>query len=82
MHLQILATLPDFQRRGHGTSLCKWAMDRVRTEKLNDMSVMASPMGYELYTWLGFECVGTFFVQVTGEEEKLTLEAMMYRPKS
>jgi GNAT superfamily N-acetyltransferase len=81
MHLQILATLPAFQRRGHGTSLCKWSMDRVRKEGLKDLSVMASPMGYELYTWLGFDHVGSFTIQVPGEEEKIVLEAMMYRPK-
>ncbi|KAM7200099.1 hypothetical protein V8F20_005520 [Naviculisporaceae sp. PSN 640] len=80
MHMQILATLPDFQRRGHGSSLCKWAMETVRRERLKDMSVMASPMGYELYTWLGFHCVERFYIQVPGEEERLTLEAMIYKP--
>lgn len=80
MHLQILATLPEFQRRGHGSSLCRWAMELVRRELLKDMSVMASPMGHELYTWLGFEHVGTFYIQVPGEKEKLVLQAMMYRP--
>ncbi|KAK4465877.1 hypothetical protein QBC42DRAFT_260594, partial [Cladorrhinum samala] len=34
IHLQILATLPDYQRRGHATSLCHWAMDLVRRESL------------------------------------------------
>jgi ribosomal protein S18 acetylase RimI-like enzyme len=80
IHLQILATLPGFQRRGHGSSLCRWGMERVRLDSLRDMSVMASPMGYELYTWLGFETVGTFYIQVPGEDEKIVLRAMMYRP--
>lgn len=80
MHMQILATLPEFQRRGHGSSLCKWAMEVVWRERLKDMSVMASPMGYELYTWLGFHCVERFYIQVPGEEEKLVLEAMIYKP--
>ncbi|KAK0721966.1 hypothetical protein B0T26DRAFT_739299 [Lasiosphaeria miniovina] len=80
IHLQILATLPDYQRRGHGTSLCRWAMELVRKEGLQDMTVMASPMGYELYTWLGFETISTFIIQVPGENERLTLVAMMYRP--
>jgi ribosomal protein S18 acetylase RimI-like enzyme len=78
-HLQILATLPEFQRRGHGSSLCRWAMELVRRDKLKDMSVMASPMGYELYKWLGFERVGTFYIHVPGEDQKLVLQAMMYR---
>jgi ribosomal protein S18 acetylase RimI-like enzyme len=80
IHLQILATLPDFQRRGHGSSLCKWAMELVMRDALNDMSVMASPMGNELYTWLGFENVGTFHIQIPGESQRLVLHAMMYRP--
>ncbi|KAK4183082.1 hypothetical protein QBC35DRAFT_130313 [Podospora australis] len=81
IHLQILATLPDFQRRGHATSLCRWAMDLVRRENLKDISVMASPMGADLYNWLGFDTCGTFYIQVPGEEERLTLQAMMYKPK-
>ncbi|KAL2267133.1 hypothetical protein VTJ83DRAFT_4410 [Remersonia thermophila] len=80
MHLQILATLPQFQRRGHGSALCRWAMDLVRRDSLRHMSVMASPMGRELYTFLGFAWVGSFWIQVPGEEEKLVLQAMMYRP--
>ena len=80
LHLQILATLPLFQRRGHATSLCAWAMERVRRDALNDMSVMASPMGHRLYTRLRFEEAGTFYVQVPGEEERLVLRAMVYKP--
>lgn len=56
-------------------------MDLVRRESLKDMSVMASPMGYDLYTWLGFDCLGTFCIQVPGEEERITLQAMKYVPK-
>lgn len=80
IHLQILATLPEFQRRGHGSALCRWAMDLVRTDALRHMSVMASPMGYELYKFLGFEWVAEFCIQVPDEEEKVVLQAMMYRP--
>lgn len=55
-------------------------MDLVRKEALKDLSVMASPMGYQLYKSLGFELAGTFFIQVPGEEERVVLQAMMYRP--
>lgn len=82
IHLQILATLPEFQRRGHASSLCKWGMKMVHQERLKDISVMASPMGHSLYTWLGFSLVGTFHIQVAGEEEMLTLHAMKYVPDS
>lgn len=80
IHLQILATLPEYQRRGHASSLCRWAMELARRDSLNDISVMASPMGYALYTWLGFDCLGTFVIQVPGEDEKVVLRAMIYRP--
>lgn len=78
LHLQILATLPDFQRRGHATALCRWGMDVIRRETLKDISLMASPMGYHLYARLGFDHVTTVIIQVPGEEEKLTLQAMKY----
>lgn len=55
-------------------------MELVRRDSLKDLSVMASPMGHELYLWLGFEKVGIFCIQVPGEEEKLVLKAMMYKP--
>ncbi|KAK0636570.1 hypothetical protein B0T17DRAFT_519413 [Bombardia bombarda] len=80
MHLQILATLPQYQRRGHASSLCKWAMRLVRRESLKYMSVHASPMGRALYSSLKFKTVATFDIQVPNEKEKLTLEAMMYKP--
>ncbi|KAK0645706.1 hypothetical protein B0T16DRAFT_436825 [Cercophora newfieldiana] len=80
IHLQILATLPAFQRRGHGSSICKWAMSLARDENLKDISVMASPMGHELYNWLGFQRVGEFPIRVPDEEVELTLVAMMYDP--
>ena len=78
LHLQILATLPEFQRRGHATKLCRWGMDVIRRESLKDISVMASPMGYYLYARLGFDHIATVIIQVPGEEEKLTLQAMKY----
>ncbi|KAK3398308.1 hypothetical protein B0T20DRAFT_353359 [Sordaria brevicollis] len=78
LHLQILATLPEFHRRGHATTLCRWGMDVIRRESLKDISVMASPMGYNLYAHLGFSHVATVIIQVPGEEEKLTLQAMKY----
>ncbi|GAB1319222.1 N-acetyltransferase domain-containing protein [Madurella fahalii] len=81
VHLQILGTLPEFQRRGHASSLCRWAMELALRDSLKDISVMASPMGYNLYTWLGFKKVATFYIQVPGEEERVVLQAMMYTPE-
>ena len=81
IHLQILATHTQFQNRGHGSAICRWAMNLVDKERLANLSVMASPMGFKLYTWLGFERVDSFIIRVPGEESFLTLQAMMYRPK-
>lgn len=80
MHLQILATLPDYQRRGHASALCRSAMELVGRESLKHLSVMASPMGHGLYMWLGFEMAGAFYIQAPGEQERLVLQAMMYKP--
>ncbi|KAK3933868.1 hypothetical protein QBC46DRAFT_274929 [Diplogelasinospora grovesii] len=78
LHLQILGTLREHRRQGHGKSLCKWGMNLVREEGLEGMSVMASPMGRELYTSLHFRRVGNIHIQV-GDENGVHLEAMMYR---
>ena len=80
IHLQILATLPKYQRHGYASLLCGWAVEVLYQGSLQGISVMASPMGYNLYANLGFKEVGTFCIQIRGEREKLTLTAMMYRP--
>ncbi|KAK3940278.1 hypothetical protein QBC46DRAFT_364202 [Diplogelasinospora grovesii] len=82
LHLQVLATLPEFQRRGHASALCRWGMEEIQREGLKDISVMASPMGYALYTHLGFETVAKFYIQVPGEKERLTIVAMMYKARN
>ncbi|KAK1836858.1 hypothetical protein QBC39DRAFT_367062 [Podospora conica] len=85
IHLQILATLRSFRGRGHASSICQWAMDLVcsESEALKDVSVMASPMGFGLYKHLQFTELEAFDVHIPGEEERLTLRAMIYRrPKT
>lgn len=84
IHLQILATLPGFRGRGHASSICRWAMKLVcsESESLKDVSVMASPMGFDLYRQLKFTELESFPVHIPGEEERLTLRAMIYRPKT
>ncbi|KAK3943900.1 hypothetical protein QBC46DRAFT_240792, partial [Diplogelasinospora grovesii] len=78
LHLQILSTLPDHRRAGYGSALCNWAMNLVREEGLKGMSVMASPMGCELYTRLGFVRVGSVHIHIEGDDESVNLEAMIY----
>lgn len=79
LHLRIMATHPDYQRRGAGTMLCNWGISEVQ-KKNSRISVFASPMGKLLYTHLGFEELGVVVVQVEGEEEKLIIPAMLYEP--
>lgn len=77
IQLQVLATHPDYQRRGYATRLCKWGIDVARA---NDryIIVFASPMGKSLYSHLGFRQVADVPVQADGEKEKVVLSAMMY----
>lgn len=79
VHLRILATHPNFQRRGAGTALCRWGMEFAR-EGNEPLTVFASPMGQKLYTSLGFESLGSVPVQVEGEEQRLAIEAMIRHP--
>jgi GNAT superfamily N-acetyltransferase len=77
LHLGMICTLPDYQRRGAGTMQCKWGLDLAKEKKL-EVTLFASPMGRLLYEHLGFDVRGTVIVQVKGEEEKLTIKAMAY----
>jgi len=64
-YLKTLAVLPKFQRRGVGTALIKWGMEKARVngEKLY---VDASYVGKPLYLKLGFIEVGGFLVGDSG----------------
>ncbi|MBE3040990.1 GNAT family N-acetyltransferase [Candidatus Bathyarchaeota archaeon] len=82
LHLRILATHPDFQRRGAGSALCRWGMEYAGNRE-EPLTLFSSPMGQKLYLYLGFKYRGkTVTVQVEGETEKLSIRAMNYRIKS
>ncbi|KAI1769912.1 acyl-CoA N-acyltransferase [Hypoxylon cercidicola] len=76
IHLWLLATHPHFRRRGAGTRLCRWGLERASRMTLHT-TVLASPMGKRLYEGLDFTICGSFIIQADGEEEKLKLWAMM-----
>ncbi|KAI2602325.1 acyl-CoA N-acyltransferase [Hypoxylon sp. NC1633] len=80
IHLWLLATLPDFRRRGAGTRLCRWGLEQA-SQRLLHATVLASPMGKRLYEELSFATCGSFIVQAGGETEKLEIWAMSY-PKT
>ncbi|CAH0037033.1 unnamed protein product [Clonostachys rhizophaga] len=75
VHLQILGTHPDYQRRGAASTLLRYGIQQAREEKL-PITLLASPMGQPLYATFGFEDRGKVFVQLDGEEDKVTLDAM------
>lgn len=78
LHLWLLATHPDFRRHGAATMLCNWGLDKAQESTKNGvLSVFASPLGKRLYERLGFETLGSFLIQVDGEEEKLRIECML-----
>jgi GNAT superfamily N-acetyltransferase len=80
IHLQILGTHPDYQRRGYGSALCAWGMKRAQQDNVA-ISLLASPMGFKLYLALGFEDLGKVTVQVKGETEAIVLRPMSYVPE-
>lgn len=78
IHLRVLAVRPDFQRRGAGAALCRRVLERAREQK-RSVTLIASPMGRSLYSSLGFSYEGTVIIQTEGEEEKLSVGAMVFR---
>ncbi|OTA57912.1 acyl-CoA N-acyltransferase [Hypoxylon sp. EC38] len=77
IHLWLLATHPDFRRRGAGTRLCRWGLEQASQRSLYT-TVLASPMGRSLYEELSFVESGSFVVQIDGEAEKLKIWAMTH----
>ncbi|KAH7377964.1 acyl-CoA N-acyltransferase [Cadophora sp. MPI-SDFR-AT-0126] len=80
VHLWLLATHPDFRRRGAGTMLCNWGTERA-TEKGWVLTVLASPMGNKLYQELGYKLVGQFTVRADHEEESLEIYCLVKKTK-
>ncbi|KAF2404617.1 acyl-CoA N-acyltransferase, partial [Trichodelitschia bisporula] len=77
LQLQILATHPDYQRRGAGTALCKWGMAFAQKWGMV-VTVFASPMGKKLYRRLGFQTMARIEMRVPDEMESVAPVAMSY----
>jgi predicted acetyltransferase len=80
VQLQILATHPQYHRLGAGTALCNWGLKMSRLEKVV-VAVFASPMGRKLYSCLGFQPISNVVIQAPGEEEHISIQAMIYQPE-
>ena len=77
VELRHLATHPDFQSQGAGTRLLEWGIKLARTE-MKPITVFSSPLGTKLYTKVGFKLLDFVTIQVPGEEEKVSLDVMIY----
>ncbi len=80
VHLQILATHFDHLGHGYAMKLVKWGTSLGGTEALK-VKLLASTMGFPIYTHLGFKNCGMVVVQMPDEVEKITMHAMEYDPK-
>ena len=58
VHLWLLATHPDYRRRGAATMLCQWGFEKVK-EKSWIVPLFASPLGKLLYEHLGYELLAS-----------------------
>ena len=76
LHLRVLATHPDYQRRGAATQHCKWGMKPAKEQDVA-IALFSSSVGNESSLWqkfyshIGFETLARLCVQVEGEKEKL-----------
>ena len=80
IHLWLLATHPDFRRRGVGTMLCNWGTEKA-IEKGWVLTVLASPMGNKLYQELGYKLVGQFTIRADHEDESLEIYCLVKKTK-
>ncbi|KAK3386827.1 hypothetical protein B0H63DRAFT_468443 [Podospora didyma] len=80
MFLKILLCHPDYQRKGAGQALTTWGINRAKALGLNT-TVFASPMGHRLYKKLGFQPIGSFRVQLVGDEDFLEIPALIFKPQ-
>ena len=76
LHLWMLITHPNFRRRGAGSQLCNWGVEESARRGGWILTVMASPMGKDLYEHLGCSLVGCETAQVDVEEEKVDIYAL------
>jgi len=75
----MLATFPEYQRRGAGAQLTRWGIEKAKSEGYA-VTVFADPSATEMYRRQCFEVLGMVHTQVDGEEESTELAAMAYAP--
>lgn len=78
LRLKILGVHPDHWRRGIGSELVRWGMNRASEEGI-PVTLVAGSQGLHLYSRLGFKTLGEYVTQVSGEEECVKSYGMVYK---
>lgn len=76
-YLKVLCVHPNYQRKGIGTVLVNWGLDRARARG-QKVYLEASEFGKGLYRRLGFEEVGT--LEIEDGEFRLETPCMLWDP--
>ncbi|RII16849.1 hypothetical protein CUC08_Gglean003295 [Alternaria sp. MG1] len=76
-YLSLLATHPDYRRRGAGTALTQWGIDQAMTAGF-DVGLEASPMGFPLYQHLGFIHLEDHVLKADNDSTSVVLRIMVY----
>jgi GNAT superfamily N-acetyltransferase len=76
-YLILLATHPDYRRRGAGTALTQWGIIQALTAGV-DVGLEASPMGFPLYLHLGFVLLEDLVIKADDDPTSVLLRVMVY----
>ncbi|PQE20516.1 Acyl- N-acyltransferase protein [Rutstroemia sp. NJR-2017a BBW] len=80
LYLRILGTHPDYRRRGFGSRLLKWGVDRATRDEVV-ICLMSTKSGYPLYIACGFKELESIRIQAEGEEVFVVMRRMVYIPE-
>ncbi|KAI5921283.1 acyl-CoA N-acyltransferase [Camillea tinctor] len=76
LNLLWLITIPKFRCQGAGSLICYWGQEEAKKRHKDFLTVMASPMGKNLYKDHGYGLIDTVMAQRKGEEEKVEVYIM------
>ncbi|KAK5635988.1 hypothetical protein RRF57_011700 [Xylaria bambusicola] len=77
----LLGTHLDYRRLGAASMLLKWGQEKAKVEEVV-MTLFASPMGYPLYSKVGFTEVDKIHIQVEGDDASVEHLAMVWTDDS
>ena len=73
--LRMMATHPEYWRKGAGRLAMQWGVDEADRQKVA-VVMFASPLGKHLYERYGFRELGVVTVRVEGDDETLHVSGM------